>query len=155
MKVGRNDPCLCGSGKKYKRCCLALDEIRERQDYENGRGQAPPCHCCGHPSRSHGYVDLAVADELDELSNQVPDLIRAGRLDEAEAIGIDLLNRFPGQIDGMERLAEVYEARGDLEKAIDYYRKAATFATLAPGFDPEVVHQHLNDAKRLEEMLRR
>lgn len=21
MKVGRNDPCLCGSGKKYKRCC--------------------------------------------------------------------------------------------------------------------------------------
>lgn len=22
MKVGRNDPCLCGSGKKYKKCCL-------------------------------------------------------------------------------------------------------------------------------------
>ena len=22
-KVGRNDPCLCGSGKKYKKCCLA------------------------------------------------------------------------------------------------------------------------------------
>lgn len=22
-KVGRNDPCTCGSGKKYKRCCLA------------------------------------------------------------------------------------------------------------------------------------
>ena len=22
-KVGRNDPCSCGSGKKYKRCCLA------------------------------------------------------------------------------------------------------------------------------------
>ena len=21
MKVGRNDPCPCGSGKKYKRCC--------------------------------------------------------------------------------------------------------------------------------------
>ena len=20
-KVGRNDPCPCGSGKKYKRCC--------------------------------------------------------------------------------------------------------------------------------------
>lgn len=23
-KVGRNDPCSCGSGKKHKRCCLAL-----------------------------------------------------------------------------------------------------------------------------------
>jgi len=22
-KIGRNDPCLCGSGKKYKNCCLA------------------------------------------------------------------------------------------------------------------------------------
>lgn len=22
IKVGRNDPCLCGSGKKYKKCCL-------------------------------------------------------------------------------------------------------------------------------------
>lgn len=20
-KIGRNDPCLCGSGKKYKKCC--------------------------------------------------------------------------------------------------------------------------------------
>ncbi|WP_240840858.1 YecA family protein [Acidaminobacter sp. JC074] len=24
VKVGRNDPCLCGSGKKYKKCCLNL-----------------------------------------------------------------------------------------------------------------------------------
>lgn len=22
-KVGRNDPCPCGSGKKYKQCCLS------------------------------------------------------------------------------------------------------------------------------------
>lgn len=22
MKIGRNDPCFCGSGEKYKRCCL-------------------------------------------------------------------------------------------------------------------------------------
>ncbi|MED5250691.1 MAG: SEC-C metal-binding domain-containing protein [Pseudomonadota bacterium] len=23
-KVGRNDPCVCGSGKKYKQCCGKL-----------------------------------------------------------------------------------------------------------------------------------
>ncbi len=23
MKIGRNDPCTCGSGKKYKHCCLS------------------------------------------------------------------------------------------------------------------------------------
>jgi hypothetical protein len=34
-KVGRNDPCPCGSGKKYKKCCLAKDEATARQDYAN------------------------------------------------------------------------------------------------------------------------
>jgi len=24
-KIGRNDPCPCGSGKKYKKCCLNND----------------------------------------------------------------------------------------------------------------------------------
>ncbi len=26
MKPGRNDPCRCGSGNKYKKCCLPKDE---------------------------------------------------------------------------------------------------------------------------------
>src|SRR3712207_4697932 len=26
MKVGRNEPCPCGSGKKYKACCLKADQ---------------------------------------------------------------------------------------------------------------------------------
>src|ERR1700680_4977433 len=30
-KVGRNSPCPCGSGKKYKRCCIEKDE-RERRE---------------------------------------------------------------------------------------------------------------------------
>lgn len=25
-KIGRNDPCHCGSGKKYKKCCMGKDE---------------------------------------------------------------------------------------------------------------------------------
>jgi len=24
-KIGRNDPCPCGSGRKYKQCCLRRD----------------------------------------------------------------------------------------------------------------------------------
>lgn len=26
MKIGRNDPCPCGSGKKFKKCCLLKDQ---------------------------------------------------------------------------------------------------------------------------------
>jgi preprotein translocase subunit SecA len=25
-RVGRNDPCPCGSGKKYKKCHMLIDE---------------------------------------------------------------------------------------------------------------------------------
>ena len=28
MSIGRNDPCPCGSGRKYKRCCLDKDSQR-------------------------------------------------------------------------------------------------------------------------------
>ena len=31
-KPGRNDPCPCESGKKYKRCCLPKDEAAARDD---------------------------------------------------------------------------------------------------------------------------
>lgn len=31
MSVSRNDPCPCGSGKKYKKCCLGADEEKRRQ----------------------------------------------------------------------------------------------------------------------------
>ena len=31
MKIGRNDPCSCGSGKKYKHCCLA-NELAVREE---------------------------------------------------------------------------------------------------------------------------
>ena len=27
MKVGRNQPCTCGSGKKYKKCCLSKEKV--------------------------------------------------------------------------------------------------------------------------------
>lgn len=27
VKIGRNDVCPCGSGKKYKKCCLAITEV--------------------------------------------------------------------------------------------------------------------------------
>lgn len=29
--LGRNDPCHCGSGRKYKQCCLEKDEAARRQ----------------------------------------------------------------------------------------------------------------------------
>ncbi|MFQ5707100.1 MAG: YecA family protein [bacterium] len=33
-KIGRNDPCPCGSGKKYKKCCMASHESEIRTQEE-------------------------------------------------------------------------------------------------------------------------
>lgn len=34
QQVGRNEKCPCGSGRKYKQCCLAKDEEKARQARE-------------------------------------------------------------------------------------------------------------------------
>lgn len=31
VELGRNEPCHCGSGKKYKKCHLLKDEEKERK----------------------------------------------------------------------------------------------------------------------------
>lgn len=31
MTLGRNEPCHCGSGKKYKKCCLEKDRLAEQE----------------------------------------------------------------------------------------------------------------------------
>ena len=32
MKTGRNDPCPCGSGKKYKHCCYEKDSAKHETE---------------------------------------------------------------------------------------------------------------------------
>jgi hypothetical protein len=34
ITIGRNDPCHCGSGKKYKKCHLESDEKSDRKERE-------------------------------------------------------------------------------------------------------------------------
>ena len=132
-KVGRNAPCPCGSGKKYKKCCLPLhQESRAWQD------------SAGPLTLEPGLTDL------DRLSNSVVDLVEKGRLEEAEAACHQLLTRFPGQIDGTERLAAVYEAKGEKKLAAQNYRKAAQFAQGSPGFDQELIEWYSSKAKELE-----
>lgn len=36
-KVGRNEPCPCGSGRKYKRCCLGADDERASAKPDAGK----------------------------------------------------------------------------------------------------------------------
>lgn len=39
-KPGRNEPCHCGSGSKYKKCCLEKDDDAARVAAANARSAA-------------------------------------------------------------------------------------------------------------------
>jgi TolA-binding protein len=103
-KPGRNDPCPCGSGNKYKKCCLAKEEAVERQQLAKAdakRAERAAAHThnlrevkAAIAARLFGAED-ADEDELTIASNAAADLVRAGKLDEAEQAARDLLVRFP------------------------------------------------------------
>lgn len=52
QKTGRNDPCPCGSGKKYKKCCLGKDTLSNPEDSSDrinnlSEEESINCHECG------------------------------------------------------------------------------------------------------------
>jgi tetratricopeptide (TPR) repeat protein len=134
-KVGRNDPCPCGSGKKYKKCCEGT-ALAQRAERARAAELATPPRGARPIPQASGYIE----DDLDELSNSVVDLIDARRFDEALAACERLLAQYPEVVDGLERSAMVHEARGNLALAVDFYRRALAFTERAnqrDGFDEE------------------
>ena len=127
-KIGRNDSCPCGSGKKYKKCCL--NDSRK------------------FPQTEPGYTDDIIP--FIELSNSINDLLEKSDFKKARAVCRQLLNQYPEQIEGISRFAQVYEAMGERSKAAEYYRKSAEFAATNEGFDQKAVDMYLEDAERME-----
>lgn len=126
-RPGRNDPCPCGSGKKFKRCCLARQEADASAPDE---GVPPPHFASAEPT--------VFLDDIDRLSNHAVDLIEAGRLEEAEEVCRRLLEEFPDLPDGLVRTAAIHEAREQRREAAQCYRRAAD---LQLENDPEFGHE--------------
>ena len=132
-KTGRNDPCPCASGKKYKHCCLEKDRAAELSAAVRQR------------------VALQESQALDVASNAVVDLVHGGRLEEAEQAARDLLVRYPEVHDGYDRLGMVHEARGQFREAADCYRKVIEFTRANPqDYDPGFVDSFLELIVKLE-----
>ena len=150
-KPGRNDPCPCGSGQKYKRCCMDKDQAAEHATLAAAQAE----RAAMQEEQRARLEDLAAAmeeaDELDAASNSVVDLIHAGRLDEAEQAARDLLVRYPEVPDGYDRLGMVYEARGQNREAADCYRKVVDFMRAQPAdFDPALQTLFLERIAKLD-----
>ena len=157
-KTGRNDPCPCGSGKKYKHCCLEKDRAAEFAPAVQQR-VALQAHKANQVAQQKAYqaellqsrATWQEAQTLDAASNAVIDLIRAGRLDEAEQAARELLVRYPEVHDGYDRLGMVHEARGQFRQAADCYRSVVEFARANPDdYDAGFVDSFLNLIAKLE-----
>jgi hypothetical protein len=133
-KIGRNDLCPCRGGKKYKKCCALLAATV----VTNPESTSP-----------WTFDD----DDFMQLTNSVVDLINERRFDEAATACQRLRTEYPEQIDWLDRSAMLYEARGDLNLACDFYRRALAF-TLAPdqhdGFDEAGRDDYRTTIARLE-----
>lgn len=97
-------------------------------------------------------VALQESQALDAASNAVVDLVRAGRLDEAEQAARELLARYPEVHDGHDRLGMVHEARGQFRQAADCYRKVVEFMRADPqSYDAAFANSFLELIAKLED----
>ncbi|MDN5837068.1 MAG: SEC-C domain-containing protein [Nitrosospira sp.] len=64
-KLGRNDPCPCGSGKKYKQCCLSAEENRLANDRSNAIPRAIQWLMAMHAVAAREALDEGFFGSLD------------------------------------------------------------------------------------------
>ena len=98
-KPGRNDPCACGSGKKYKQCCLQI-----------GASVAP--------GRSHE------TDSISEGFQAALEHHQAGHLPQAKSLYQQILQAVPNHPDALHFLGVIANQEGNNEAAVEFIGKA-------------------------------
>jgi hypothetical protein len=61
--LGRNEPCHCGSGKKYKQCCLSKDEAAERTARAKAAEKAEKADKTEKPEKDEPAAEAAPAKQ--------------------------------------------------------------------------------------------
>jgi tetratricopeptide (TPR) repeat protein len=97
-KIGRNDPCPCGSGKKYKQCCEAT-------------GAAPIQSATSNFSPQQA-LQIAMSQH------------QAGNLASAEALYKQVLRAQPKQADALHLLGLIAKQKGDFKTALQLMKQS-------------------------------
>lgn len=151
-KLSRNDPCSCGSGRKYKQCCLP----------KAARPASAPTHAMNvadavRIATAHFQAGrLAEADDacrqILELSPNHPDALhmqgmiayQIGMPDVAAVLLGSVVEIAPNFADGHNNLGVVFMAQGSLDEAVARFRKAVSL-------QPEHPNAHYNLGNALKE----
>jgi tetratricopeptide (TPR) repeat protein len=113
---GRNEPCLCGSGKKYKKCCLERDETQARQ--------TRPVHL---PASREDDFTVELLPKVDEAVDRLLICVEKGQFENVEA-GLEALLRKHPDYHTTNYAMGVYRAMvlEDAQSAIPFFQKAVS-----------------------------
>ncbi len=150
-KVGRNDPCPCGSGRKYKKCCQRRGGGADPREGPGARPAAGPFDLVPRVAHQEGFAEDFTA--LQQLFQEDPTLCRVrftegrARAFVMEALGEEatpdtdtetladrlnrILARYLDEVEGPEALGDLAGAL--LEAAPRWARDPSALRALALG----------------------
>jgi tetratricopeptide (TPR) repeat protein len=126
VRPGRNDPCPCGSGTKFKKCCGSALKIQGKEALQALRS-----------------TSRLVSDDANVLNNMGNSYLGLGQLDRAVASYRHALQISPNFAGAHSNLGNALQSLGQLDEAVSCYRRALQ---LQPDFAE--AHNNLGNALR-------
>jgi tetratricopeptide (TPR) repeat protein len=156
LAVGRNDPCSCGSGKKYKKCCGLLPPLAAGPA-SAARIEPPDIGTLGALLKSRRYAELEAAARAllarEGQSGIVWKFLGMSLwMQNKDAMGalMRAAELLPHDSEAHTNLGNLQRARGELEQAVNSHRRAlAASPTFAPAHNN--LGSALQDLGRLDE----
>lgn len=131
MKVGRNLPCPCGSGKKYKNCCGARNSTPDKIAADALFIQAQKAHSAGQLAQAQAlYASILDRDPNHPEATHFQGLLyhQTGRTQLALPLIERSLSLRPQNEHFLTNAGLIYQAAGNWKMAEASYRKLAQLA---------------------------
>lgn len=142
IKQGRNEPCSCGSGKKYKQCCgatgkpqtispqILADGLRAAWvNFEASRLAQASLIC--------QQIIKFIPAQIDALYLQGLIALKDGQIERAVELLSNVVKRDANKAPFIASLGFAYHEQGKMDLAIKSYRKAIAL-------DPKNINAHYN-----------
>ncbi len=155
QKVGRNDPCPCGSGKKYKQCCEQTGAKMQAAPTGFNAQQALQTAMVQHQAGNLGQAEILYKQVLQTNANH-PDALhllgliakQKGDFKTAVLLMRKALSFNPNYVEAYVNLGATLQEQDSLTEAADCYRKALA---LRPNYAE--VHSNLGVVLKMQENL--
>ena len=114
QKTGRNDPCPCGSGHKFKLCCMQQTSATPKPNPQ----------------------------QIDHAIKTAWQYYESGRVDEASAMAIEILKHVPNQADMVHLQGVIALKDGNISSALRWLSQAAKLNPKHPQIQANLALAH-------------